>query len=96
MLEDQGQPLPRVKGQLPPCRVAGWGCAKGTPENSRSLTEQNVQAVQHYRECRAVGCFPDDDIVRQTAALIRETEEQFRRWKEEQWRTVLVELATLR
>lgn len=30
-----------------------------------------TQAYQHYLECRAVGSFPDDPIVRKNAALFR-------------------------
>lgn len=58
----------------PPCRTAK-GCPKGTPEESRALTEQNWAAYQHYLECKATGSFPDDAIVRQNAALIRRVEE---------------------
>lgn len=35
------------------------------------MTPIIVQAYQHYLECRAVGQFPDDPIVRQNAALFR-------------------------
>lgn len=58
------------------------------PEPERSwataveLTEQNWRAWAHYRECVAVGSFPDDPIVRRNAAVIRAAEdaaEQLRR-----------------
>lgn len=71
-LERQGKPVPRPRGTKAPCRLRENGCAKGTPENSRTLTEANWQAYQHYSECRAVGQFPDDPIVRRNAAIIRE------------------------
>jgi hypothetical protein len=67
-----GQPMRRPVGNLPPCRTRQNGCQKGTPEKSRALTDQNWQAYQHYSECRAVGIFPDDAIVRRNAAVIRQ------------------------
>lgn len=42
------------------------------------LTDKNVQAYQHYLECRAVGQFPDDPVVRRNAAVIRGVEEALR------------------
>jgi hypothetical protein len=71
-LERQGKPVPRPRGTKAPCRLRENGCPKGTPENSRTLTDDNWQAYQHYSECRAVGQFPDDPIVRRNAAIIRE------------------------
>ena len=35
------------------------------------MTPIIAKAWQHYLECRAVGSFPDDPIVRQNAALFR-------------------------
>ena len=46
-------------------------CAKGTPENPIELSAANEQAFQHYKECRAVGVFPNDPIVKRNAAAIR-------------------------
>ena len=71
-MEHAGKPVRRPIGTLPPCRTRANGCPKGTPEDSRALTDTNWQAYQHYCECRAVGQFPDDPIVRRNAALIRE------------------------
>jgi hypothetical protein len=70
--------LARPPGNRPPCRMAGVGCLKGTPEESRELTNANRAAWRHYRECRAVGQFPDDPIVRRNAAIIREVELEYR------------------
>ncbi len=48
------------------------GCPKGTPEAPMSLTKQNRLAYQHYRECKAVGSFPDDAVVRRNALIVSE------------------------
>lgn len=39
------------------------------------LTEQNRRAWEHYQECRAVGHFPDDPIVRRLGGLLRRMED---------------------
>ena len=57
---------------LAPCRDPRRSCPKGTPENPRTLTEDNQLCYEHYLECRAIGQFPDDSVVRQNAAIIRE------------------------
>lgn len=72
---DHGPPLPRPKGNLPPCRLSGVGCPKGTPENPLTLNAANEECYQHYRECRAIGQFPDEPIVRRHAAIIRGIED---------------------
>jgi len=71
-----GKLIPRPAGNQPPCRIDGVGCPKGTPENQTDLNDRNRQAYQHYLECRAVGSFPDDQIVRRNAALIRAEEDR--------------------
>lgn len=82
-----GKPYPRPKGNVPPCRMKGVGCDKGTPEDQHVLSEQNRQAYQHWKECRAVGEFPDDPIVRQNAVIIQDVvdahtrAEEFRRMR---------------
>ena len=43
------------------------------------LSEQNWDAWGHYRECRAVGSFPADPIVRRLAAVCRQVEDAFER-----------------
>lgn len=67
-----GQLCPRTVADPPPCRDPRHesGCPKGDYENQKSLTWQNVQAYRHYRECKAVGRFPDDPIVRRNAGII--------------------------
>lgn len=73
-----GKPIARVG--KPPC---GW-CPKQpieVPESERTpltaieLSERNVQAWIHYRECQAVNSFPSDEIVRRNAAVIRQAEQ---------------------
>lgn len=75
------QPERRAPGCLAPCRYRR-GCPKGTPEAQLTLTSQNQQAWDHYRECRAVGEFPDDAIVRRHAALLHNVEESCKRKQE--------------
>lgn len=69
------EPRERDAGCPPLCRTKK-GCPKGTPENPQSLTPENEMAYQHYRECRAVGEFPDDPVVRRNAAFIRSVEDE--------------------
>ena len=35
------------------------------------MTERYFLALRHYLECRAVGVFPDDPIVRRNAVIFR-------------------------
>lgn len=72
-----GRPVPRLKGMKPPCH---W-CEKipdgeePVPSSAAELTAANLQAYLHYLECKAVGAFPDDAIVRRNAAIIRRCED---------------------
>ena len=72
----RGEHMKRPKSVLTDCRM-GIGCPKGTPEDSRELSPKNVKAFLHYRECKAVGVFPDDPIVRRNAGIIRMVEDAF-------------------
>ena len=47
------------------------GCPKGTPENPKTLNNANGWAWRHYRDCAAVGQFPDDPIVKRNASIIK-------------------------
>ena len=40
------------------------------------LSPRNRRVIRHYRECRAVGKFPDDPLVRKNAAILFELEQQ--------------------
>lgn len=74
-------PVRRPLGTVPPC----YSCPK-IPEDSDGprpglaveLSDRNLFAYQHYLECRAVGQFPDDAIVRRNAAIIRGVEDGMR------------------
>lgn len=59
----------------PPCRT-NQGCPKGTPENSKELSNKNRLAYDHYLQCKAIGKFPDDAIVYRNAGIIRRIEDQ--------------------
>ena len=77
--ERAGVPAPRPRGQPTPC----YKCPKvpkgkpPIPESAVELTDRNWKVWQHYRECKATGRFPDDAIVRQHAAVIREVETEY-------------------
>ena len=77
---------------LAPCRQAK-GCPKGTPEKPRSLRPENQRCLEHYRECKAVGQFPDDPIVRRNAAIILEVEEEVQRREKKEFQQLLGRLA---
>jgi len=62
---------PQLRQDKPPCRER-VGCPKGTPENQRTLNKANAWAWKHFCECRAIGQFPDDAIVRKNARIITE------------------------
>lgn len=103
--EDNGQmtlgrdrnPLPRLPMFPAPCRVKdGKGCPKGTPENPKSLSPENQLCFEHYKECQAVGQFPDDPVVRRNAAAIREVEEIIARGREFEFQSSLIQFVALR
>lgn len=81
-----GEPYARISASPTPCR---WcpkipaGVAKER-KNAVELDARNVDALIHYRECRAVGSFPDDWIVRRNAAIIRAIEDQAERTRQDQ------------
>ena len=75
---------------LAPCQDPKRGCPKGTPENPRNLLLCNELAYEHYRECRAVGEFPDDPIVRRNAAIIRAVEDEIELRKVNEFRHTMI------
>jgi len=85
-----GNPLPRPKGTLPPCGYGPTKCPKGNPTAGRELSESNAMAYRHYLECRAVGQFPDDAVVRQNAAIIRSVEDELARLREHAHREMIL------
>lgn len=85
-LDKSGNPIPRPKGSRPPCElvkdtpldVRRRACAKVSPESDIALNSRNLEAFQHYRECKATGHFPNDPIVRENAAIIGELIDEHR------------------
>ncbi|MDB5312655.1 MAG: hypothetical protein JWO38_6857 [Gemmataceae bacterium] len=78
-----GLPVLRPAGTPTPCgkcaKVPAAARQQGLPwqdlrKLAEDLTPQNRAAWQFYRECRAVGSFPDDPLVRWAAVLIRDVE----------------------
>lgn len=53
----------------PPCVQDPGSCPKGGIGKS-DLTYQNERVVRHFEMCRAVGQFPDDDIVKRHASIL--------------------------
>ena len=74
-----GLPVVRPPNVPTPCT----SCAKiphgenPVRENAIELTERNAAAYRHYLECRAVGEWPDDPIVRRTARICRSIHDEF-------------------
>lgn len=77
MLTRRGEPVPRPPGAPTPCRT----CPKvpprsdPRPESAVELSEEHRETVRYYEECRAVGHFPDDPIVRWAARVLRSAED---------------------
>lgn len=76
---------------LPNC-MTDRGCPKGTPDKPNSLNESNQQCYEFYKECRAVGEFPHDPVVRRNAAVIREVEDLVRNHEQESRHNDLIQL----
>lgn len=67
-LDAKGKERPRPAGTRPPCR----SCPKGPRPFVGGLSQRNAAVYLHFLECRAVGAFPDDPIVKRNAFLISE------------------------
>lgn len=78
LLETDGSKMLRVGP--PACRTES-GCPKGTPEKQRTLNVANRWAFEHYKQCKATGWFPDDQIVRENAVVIERAIQTPRRVK---------------
>lgn len=87
---------PDGSSPCPPMCRRKEGCPKGTPENPNSLSPENERCYEHFRECKAVGQFPDDPIVRRNAAVIQEILDKYERDQKEGFFTYLKMLATIR
>lgn len=76
-----GKPIPRPPGVLTPCAK----CAKIPDDKPKSRdhaiepTTQTRRTLTHWFECRAVGVYPDDPIVRRNAAIIRRVHDEYER-----------------
>lgn len=68
-----GKPQPRPPRTPLPCFKCPKIPAGEEPcrDNAVELTERNLQAYLHHMECRAVGEFPNDPIVRRNARILR-------------------------
>lgn len=60
---------PKIPMSIPP--------AERTPETGRryEMTLRSRKALRHYQECRAVGTFPDDPLVRRNASILHEIDQ---------------------
>ena len=85
-----GHPLRRAKGERKPCDFEPSACPKGSPTAGIALSRVNELVYTHYLECKAVGSFPDDPIVRRNAAIISEVERQIEEEKQCQLLTTLL------
>ena len=72
------QPIKRGKIG-PPCTRENGNCPKGHHSSPISLSDRNLAAYFHYLTCKAVGSFPDDEIVRRNARIIRSIEDSVSR-----------------
>ena len=72
-----GLPVARPQGTVLPC----FKCPKlahtadKRREEAQEPTERSRRIIRHYLECKAVGAFPDDPLVRWHAGMIRDAEE---------------------
>ncbi len=81
VLKRAGNPVPRPRGTATPCRTCPKipADAPAEPASAVELTDQLITAVAFYRECRAVGQFPNDPIVRWVASIVRPVEDAVER-----------------
>jgi len=83
-VERAGIPTLRPKGVKTPCM---W-CpkippgVKPIPTNAVEMDDKAYAAYLHYLECKAVGGFPHDAIVRRNAAIIRQAEDAAERMRQ--------------
>lgn len=85
--ETTGEPIKRknrktLTARRSPLPCERDKCPKGHWTRPIAITQQNLEAWQHYRECKAVGDFPDDPLVRRNAAIIARIEEEASRLDE--------------
>ncbi len=68
---------------------------KRTRATAVEMNERSMLAYQFYLECRAVGQFPNDPIVRLCAAAIRGVEDRYDRFQREKLSIQLETLFTI-
>jgi hypothetical protein len=85
-----GHPLRRGAGERKPCDFQPSSCPKVSPTAGVALSPVNELVYIHYLECKAVGAFPDDPIVRRNAATISEAERSVIEERESQFQTNLL------
>jgi hypothetical protein len=78
------------KSFLAPCQDPERGCPKGTPESQNVLSEPNELCVEFINQCSAVGQWPDDDVVRRNAAVIREVKDLVKRSQEVEYQAAVL------
>lgn len=90
-----GNPVRRPLNVLPSCNTCPKvpASAPPVPSSAVELSDANAACYAHYRECRAVGVWPDDDRCRRNAALIREAEDVIERARADGTRNLLATLA---
>jgi hypothetical protein len=74
-------PVLRPPGTPTPCHSCPKIPLKAQKERRSAVevTDRAVAVWRHYRECRAVGVFPDDPIVRWNAVACRAAEQALER-----------------
>lgn len=78
----RGKPIPRPASTGPPCHYGPDRCPKVSPDSGLALSDKHVITYNHYLECRAVGQFPDDAVVRRNARVIYVAEREAQEAKE--------------
>lgn len=83
--DHDGEPCPRGHNQPTPCakcpKVPKWAKRRGDldwaalRDRADELTPQNRAALDAYREFKATGEFPDDELVRWYSGIIRAAED---------------------
>lgn len=89
---------PRMPGTPLPC----WKCPKipkgvePKPENAIELSAKNWECYDHYLRCKAVGRFPDDQLVERNAGLIRAAEDRYASRQQQMTHILLKAIAGVR
>jgi hypothetical protein len=74
-------PIARPAGVPTPCHKCARIPAGELPirDNAIELSDRNWRAYEHFLECRAVGLWPDDPIVKRNARILREIHDEAER-----------------